>query len=154
MTEARFQFWRKWLTWANVMTIGVGLLVAFAGNSIFFAAHNAYTEQVFFPDSGFSPEVLPLKNWLFGIIGGTIVGFHLLMVMISEHAFRQREQWAWQAMCLGMLSWFCIDSGISWYYGAIHNVVMINLVALVLIGVPLVATRAVFGGGDVGAEEG
>jgi hypothetical protein len=44
MTEARFQFWRKWLTWANVMTIGVGLLVTFADNSIFFATHNAYTE--------------------------------------------------------------------------------------------------------------
>lgn len=36
MTDERFQFWRKWLTGANVMTIGVGLLVAFAGNSLFF----------------------------------------------------------------------------------------------------------------------
>jgi hypothetical protein len=154
MTEARFQFWRKWLTWANVLTIGVGLLVAFAGNSIFFSAHNAFTQQVFFPDSGFSPEVLQLKNWLFGIIGGTIVGFHVLMVMISEHAFRRRERWAWQAMMWGMISWFCIDSGISWYYGAVHNIVLINLPALVLIGVPLVVTRRVFWGGDAGAGEG
>jgi hypothetical protein len=46
MTEARFQFWRKWLPWANVITIGMGLLVAFAGNAIFFVTHNAYSEQV------------------------------------------------------------------------------------------------------------
>lgn len=147
MNSSRFHFWQKWLTWANVMTIGVGLLVAFAGNSLFFDLHNAGTKRVFFPDTGFSPETIQLKNWLFGIIGGTIVGFHLLMVFISENAFKKRERWAYQAMWVGMLSWFLIDSGISLYYGAVHNLVMINLVALVLIGVPLVMTRGAFGRG-------
>lgn len=84
---------------------------------------------------------MALKNWLFGIIGGTIVGFHVLMVFISENAFKRRETWAWWAMVAGMTGWFVIDSGISLYYGAIHNVVLINLVALILIGVPLVMTR-------------
>ena len=147
MTEARFKSWRKWLTLANVMTIGIVLLVAFAGDSIFFTAHNAATEQVFFPNGGFSPEVIRFKSWLFGIIGGTIVGFHVLMVLISEYAYRRRERWAWWAMSLGMASWFCIDSGLSWYYGAIHNILLINLVALVLIGLPLVVTRSVFWAG-------
>ncbi|MEM9928516.1 MAG: hypothetical protein AAF840_01730 [Bacteroidota bacterium] len=144
MNDARFQFWRKWLTAANALTIGVGLLVAFAGNSLFFAAHNAGTEQVFFPEDGFSAEALQLKNWLFGIIGGTIVGFHLLMVAISENAFRQRERWAYLAMWGGMLSWFVIDSGLSYYYGAVHNILLINVVALILICTPLVFTRRVF----------
>jgi hypothetical protein len=144
---SHFSFWQKWLTWANVMTIGVGLLVAFAGNSLFFDLHNAGTERVFFPDSGFNPEIIQLKNWLFGIIGGTIVGFHTLMVFISENAFKKRERWAYQAMWVGMLSWFLIDGGISLYYGAVHNVVLINLVALVLIGLPLVMTWGAFGRG-------
>jgi len=140
MNAPNFHFWQKWLTWANVMTIGVGILVAFAGNSIFFDLHNAGTEGVFFPETGFNPEIIQLKNWLFGIIGGTIVGFHVLMAFISENAFKRRERWAYQAMWAGMLSWFLIDSGISLYSGAVHNVVMINLVALVLIGLPLVIT--------------
>ena len=99
---------------------------------------------MFFNSNEFHPEVLKLKNWLFGIIGGTIVGFHILMIMISENAFKNKEPWAYKAMWMGMLSWFCIDSGISIYYGAIHNVVMINLVALFLIGLPLVMTRKEF----------
>jgi len=147
MTEARFQFWRKWLTLSNVLTIGVGLLVTFAGNSFFFDVHNAGTERVFFPSGGFTSEAMQLKNWLFGIIGGTIVGFHALMVMISENAFRRRERWAWWTMCAGMVSWFCIDSGLSWHYGATHNILLINLLALVLIGVPLVMTMRVFWAG-------
>jgi len=122
------------------MTIVVGLLVAFAGNSLFFELHNAGTERVFFPEDGFNSQILQLKNWLFGIIGGTIVGFHVLMVFISENAFKQRQLWAYKAMWAGLLSWFVIDSGLSFYYGALHNIVIINLVALILIGLPLVMT--------------
>ena len=144
MKESQFRFWQKWLTYANVMTIVVGLLVAFAGNSVVFALHNDYTKDVFFNANNFEPDVILLKNWLFGIIGGTIVGFHILMIMISEHAFKKKELWAYTAMWYGLLSWFCIDSAISIYYGAIHNVVLINLVALLFIGLPLIMTRPAF----------
>ena len=144
MKEETFIFWQKWLTWANALTILIGLLVAFAGNSIFFHLHNEYTIEVFFDGRIFTPEVLALKNWLFGIIGGTIVGFHVLMIALSENAFKQKESWAYWAMWAGLLSWFLIDSSISWYYGAIHNIVLINLVALVLIALPLVMTRRAF----------
>jgi len=139
-----FNFWQKWLTYANVMTIGVGLLVAFAGNSFVFELHNKYTKEVFIEGNEFEPNILELKNWLFGIIGGTIVGFHILMIMISENSFKKKEKWAYKAMWFGLLSWFFIDSGISIYYGAIYNVILINLVALILIGLPLIMTRKEF----------
>ncbi len=144
MDNSKFMFWQKWLTYANVLTIGVGLLVAFRGNSIFFEMHNNFTVEVFFGGSPIAGETLLFKNWLFGIIGGTIVGFHVLMIMISENAFKHKERWAYKALWYGLLSWFVIDSGISIYYGAIHNVVMINLVALSLIGLPLVMTSKEF----------
>ncbi|MFZ1806309.1 MAG: hypothetical protein WAU36_03750 [Cyclobacteriaceae bacterium] len=144
MNDQQFIFWQKWLTYANVMTIGVGLLAAFAGNSIFFELHNDYTKEVFLNSNEFSPDVLRLKNWLFGIIGATIVGFHILMIMISENSFKKKEPWAYKALWFGLISWFCIDSGISVYYGAIHNVIIINIVALLLIGLPLIMTRKEF----------
>jgi uncharacterized BrkB/YihY/UPF0761 family membrane protein len=144
MTDSKFNFWQKWLTWANVMTVMVGLIAAFAGNSIFFEAYNSFTEEVFFQGNKMEGDLLDLKNWLFGIIGGTIVGYHILMIMISENAFKKKERWAYNALWFALLSWFLIDRGISCYYGAIHNVIMINLVALVLIGLPLVMTRKAF----------
>lgn len=144
MDDHRFRFWQKWLTYANGFTVFVGILVAFAGNSLAFELHNAYTKKVFFEAAEFAPDVLRLKNWLFGIIGGTIVGFHVLMIMISENSFKRKEPWAFRAMVYGLLSWFVVDSSISIYYGAIHNVVLINVVALLLIGLPLAMTRKEF----------
>ena len=144
MTNQQFNFWQKWLTYANIMTVIVGLLVAFAGNSFVFDIHNTYTKAVFFDGQAFPKELLYFKNWLFGIIGGTIVGFHILIIFISENAFKKREKWAYQAMWFGLLSWFFIDSSLSIFYGAIHNVILINIVALVLIGIPLVMTRKAF----------
>ncbi|TMM58071.1 hypothetical protein FEE95_01195 [Maribacter algarum] len=144
MTDAKFNFWQKWLTWANVMTVLVGLLVAFAGNSIFFDAYNSFTNELFFQGNEMQGELLNFKNWLFGIIGGTIVGFHVLMIMISENAFKKKESWANKTLWLGLLSWFIVDSSITIYYGALHNMVMINSVALVLIGLPLIMTRKAF----------
>ena len=47
-------------------------------------------------------------------------------------------------MWYGLLSWFIIDSGISIYYDAVHNVILINMVALILIGIPLIMTRKEF----------
>lgn len=144
MEQSRFLFWQRWLIIANVITMGVGLLVAFAPESILLSLHNQATERVFFEGNALSPEVLRLKQWLFGIIGGTIVGFHVLMLYIVIYPFRRREYWAFQALWLSLLSWFLIDSGLSWYYGAVHNIVLINLVALILIGIPLLATSRAF----------
>jgi hypothetical protein len=144
MNDKSFYFWQQWLVYANIMALLVGLLCAFAGNSFFFSLHNYYTEEVFFEGQPMTGNLLYFKNWLFGIIGGTIVGFHLLMLFIIKNAYRKKEKWAYQALWTGLLSWFFIDSGISLYYGAIHNIIIINLAALTLIAIPLIATRQEF----------
>ncbi len=144
MREERFHFWIKGVTYANIFAILIGLLVAFAGNSIVFALHNHYTGEVFFDGQTIPPNILNLKNWLFGIIGGTIVGFHLLMVFISEYALKKKEKWAYVAMWAGLLSWFLIDTSLSIIYGAEHNVLLINLPALIMIGIPLFMCRKAF----------
>lgn len=35
MADRKFSFWQKWLTRANVLTLTLGLLVAFARDSFF-----------------------------------------------------------------------------------------------------------------------
>lgn len=142
--EKSFLFWQQCLFWANIMFIIMGLLVAFAGNSILFDMHNAGTSKEFLAGEAIEGDILRLKNWLFGIIGATLAGFHLLMVYIIKYAFKQKEKWAWNCMAFATLLWFTVDSGISIYYGAAYNVYLINLVALVFIGIPLIMTWKVF----------
>ena len=57
-----FNFWQKWLTYANIMTIIVGLLTAFAGNAFIFDMHNEGTRNVFFNGEPLTEDVLFLKN--------------------------------------------------------------------------------------------
>lgn len=143
MKESNFSFWQKWLTYANVLTVLVGMSVAFLGDSLIWELHNDGSKEVFFSGE-FPMEVVPFKKWLFGIIGGTIVGFHVLCIFISENAFKKKEPWAYWALWIGLLSWFAIDTGISLFYGAMHNVYLVNLVALFLIGLPLLMTAKAF----------
>ena len=144
MTARQFNFWRKWLTLSNIMAVIAGLIVAFAGNSLLLEIHNDMTKESIFGGQDYSPEVMQLKNWLFGIIGGTIVGFHLLMIFISENAFKRKERWGYFAMWIAMTSWFLIDSSLSIYFGALHNVLLINIGSYVLIIIPLIVNRKEF----------
>ena len=140
----RFNFWQKWLTNVNILSVLLGLIVAFWSDSFIFDAYNNYTKEVFLFTNDFDPSILKLKNWLFGIIGGMVVGFHVLVIMISENSVKHKEPWAYKAIWYGLLSWFFIDSAISFYYGAIHNIILINLFTLILIGLPLIMTREDF----------
>jgi len=141
--EKQFNFWQKWLTWANVVAVIIGGFCAFAGDSFVFDLHNELTQKNVLKNA-FTPETLVLKKWLFGIIGGTIVGFHILMIYISEYAFKSKQKWAYSALWFGLISWFAIDSSVSLYFNAWHNVVIINLVALIGIGLPLIFTFKYF----------
>ena len=58
MDDKTFNSWQKWLTYVNVLTIRVGILLAFAGNSIVFEIHNNYTKEVFFNGNEFASDVL------------------------------------------------------------------------------------------------
>lgn len=144
MTVTKFNFWQKWLTFASCFMLLIGLLVAFLGNSFIFEAHNSYTQELFFNGEIIEGDMMKLKNWLFGIIGASIVGFASLLILISENSFKNKEAWAYKAIWIGILSWFLIDSGISIYYKAFYNVVIINIPALVMVGLPLIMTRKEF----------
>lgn len=138
--RASFIFWKNWLLAINILTVLIGVSIAFWGNSMLFELHNQGTRTLFFNGSDFPPNILMLKNWLFGIIGATIAGFHILIVFIVHFAFAQKQKWARNAIALAMVTWFTIDSGISLYVGAYFNVYLINIPSFFLITLPLVFT--------------
>lgn len=63
---------------------------------------------------------------------------------------RKRRTWPREhemslpALLWPMLLWFCVDSTVSALHGAYFNIYLINLVPLVVFGVPLMATRSMF----------
>lgn len=140
-SEKYFKLWSNVLLWVNYLMLLVGLFVAFAGNSLVFVWHNEGTFELFNQGIEFLGQMLAFKNWLFGIIGATMVGFNVLAVFIIRFALTKKEIWAWNALFNGIMIWFMIDSGISYYYGAYFNIYLVNLPALLAFLVPLYFIR-------------
>jgi uncharacterized membrane protein len=86
-----------------------------------------------------------MRGFLMGPLGGTIAGSYLIQTFIVAVPFQRREAWAWHAILWPMLLWFCVDSAVSALHGAYFNIVQINLMPLVVFGIPLIATRSMLG---------
>jgi hypothetical protein len=140
-SENRFKLWSDVLLWVNYWMLLMGLLVAFAGNSWVFDYHNQGIFEVFNQGKQLSGQVLEMKNWLFGIIGATMIGFNVLAIFIIRFALLKKEIWAWNALFYGIIVWFVVDSAISIYYSAYFNIYWINLPALLIFLVPLYFIR-------------
>lgn len=144
MTNKRFRFWYLFLFWANILTLMMGLLIAFAGNAFLFDFHNSGTEHAFNDGIALAGDTLRLKNWLFGIIGATMAGFNILAAFILKFAFKEGRIWAWNALFVSISVWFIIDSAVSLYCGAVYNVYAVNVPALLSFYIPLAFSRSYF----------
>lgn len=138
----RYNFCINFLIAANIISMLVGFMMAFAPEIIFLKPHNNNTLSIFFNGiEALYQQYLPLKNWLFAIIGASIIGFNLLAICIIHIPLRRKEKWAYYALWIAWLGWFLIDSCWSIFYGANYNVWLINLPALVMISIPLILLR-------------
>ena len=138
-----FAFWQRWLFVASVAFAIFGLLVAFLPFGLPFALRNEAIAATFFGGS-WTSEAAAYHAFSAGPLGGTIAGFYVLQAFIAAIPFRRRERWAWQAVLWGTLVWFTVDSAVSLWHGAAFNVYMVNLVPVLIFGLPLGATWPAF----------
>jgi hypothetical protein len=143
MKSKHFNFWYRWLLCASILNMTAGLIIAFLPDSFLFSDHTEALADTFF-DGELSEGAGDMRNFFFGIIGGTITGYFLLQTLIVWIPFYRRERWAWHAVFWAILTWFVIDSTLSIFHGAFFNVWMINIWALLLTIIPLVMTYGDF----------
>jgi len=135
----KFEFWYCWLLLSSMLFACIGVYIALFPDGIALSPWNNEMARHFF--DGDAPEdAAKLKSFLFGPLGGTILGFYFLQIYIIWNAFRQKKRWAWWAILAGTLSWFAIDNLQSIKHGAWFNVLLINFPAIVVVGLPLVMT--------------
>lgn len=139
-----FNFWRLWLFYGSIFFSAFGVVVATLGDSFLFALWSSRAAAHFFEADAFSEPVNEFRLFLFGPIGGTIAGSYVLQAFVAHIPFRRKERWAWNASVFALLAWFVTDSTVSALHGAYFNIYLINIVALVGIGLPLLMTRKEF----------
>lgn len=143
MSDRAFRFWQRWLLGASVFFCAFGVLVALWPDAPFLAPWNAAVASVFY--GGTEPtEAAAFRAFVMAPLGATVAGSYLLQTFVVAIPFARRERWAWAASVGALLLWFGVDAALSLAHGAAFNVWMINLLPLLVFGVPLLATRRAF----------
>lgn len=139
-----FAFWIRWLVTVGWVLIVFGLALAvFNQTGLFDLAFNQRIDPAFWP-TGTAPDAIqPFQAWVYGVLGATVSGWGVFVLMLARHPLKDRQRWAWTCLAAGFTLWFVVDSSISAYFGVFFNVVFNSLLAF-LVYLPLVATRREF----------
>ena len=120
---------------------GVGVAVAFAGTGPMFATWRTAAADSFYGTQTLPPELAELVGLTLGILGGSIAGKWVAAWAIARRYVQTGAPWMWRALVAGLLAWFAVDSGFSLGLDASFNVAMINVLPLVVFGIPLWLAR-------------
>ena len=142
---SRFAFWQKWLLAVSVYLIAFGIVLAlFPQSRLMNLAFNNQINPAFWAaPSDMGPGTVRFQAWIYGVLGATVAGWGVLLAFISHFPFKAKERWAWNAIAAGIGLWFIIDSPLSACYGVSLNL-LFNTALLLLIAIPLAATRKAF----------
>ena len=143
MTQAAPGLFDRWLTAASVIFCLQALMWAAIGSFDPFGIWDGLLADAFY-DGVLPPEVVRFRRFVLGPFGATTAGYFFLVFMIARHPFRAREAWAFRAISGAVGLWFCVDTTVSLLHGALFNVLLVNIPALVLLATPLIALRAEF----------
>jgi hypothetical protein len=124
----------------SLMIVLLGLFIALLNGTSLFKPFGDQFDQAFWPSGGMTDQDRQFQQWVYGVVGATMVGWGLFMFLILKNAFPKREKWAWNGILFGVFAWYVIDTGISGYHGVGANV-LLNTAILLLVLIPLMATR-------------
>ncbi len=143
-TFGSFDFWRRWLVIVALALVGFGLFIAlFNQSGVFDTLFNNQIDDVFW-SSGLDAESSDFQQWVYGVLGATLAGWGAMIVFIAVGPFSRREAWAWLSLATGIGLWFVLDMAISLAQGVYFNAFAVNIPLLILVGLPLIATRREF----------
>lgn len=136
--DARFRFWTWWLAVIAAAALLFGLSVVLFPDAMARLFGGLYLSD---PDGiqGFGPEAAAFIKFVAAVMGAVIAGWAVALLCLLAFRFRPGNPDAWWLITLSVLAWFVPDTAFSLRSGFWQNAVL-NLVALVLFAVPLVAT--------------
>jgi hypothetical protein len=137
-----FEFFRIWLVVVGAGLAVGGAVLALLGGGPLSAVLDRLIDPAFWrsaPDS----TVRRYQAWSYGVLGGVMAGWGLLIAILAANAFAARQSWVWWSLALGTGLWFVLDTGQSLRYRVFANA-LANAVVLVAVAIPLAFTFGEF----------
>jgi hypothetical protein len=139
--DVTFETRLRWLSAMCWFFAGLGLALALLGRTGVFGMWTTAAATALFGQPELPPVVERFAAATDAILGGSIAGKWLAAGWIVRVPLARRQQWAADALLLGLVGWFAIDSAVSLRVGAHFNVWMINLFPLAAVGGLLASVR-------------
>jgi hypothetical protein len=83
------------------------------------------------------------QQFVYGVLGGTMAGWGILIAFVTRYPFRNKEKWAWNSMVASILVWFVLDTYSSIYFKVYLNAIS-NTALLILVALPIIFSRKNF----------
>jgi hypothetical protein len=125
----------RWLYAVSLAIMLIGIAREFL-SLIFYFAPGRF--QVLYP-----ADVNAYAMFAYGVLGAVMQGWGVSMFMIVRGPFCRCESGGRALLAAPMLIWFLADTGFSLYTGFWQNGIL-NAVLLLLLAIPLAATRRYF----------
>lgn len=134
------KLWIRWMVMVAGLMVAMGVTMAVLGGTSAMGVLNDRIDPAFWGDASVTGPAADYRAWIFAVLGGTMAGWSVAMTLLIRHGIAQGLRWAWNAVALGLLVWFPLDTGYSLGHGVWINAVG-NTVILLAMAIPLAITR-------------
>lgn len=87
------------------------------------------------------PDAVRYLGLAHAVLGAVMVGWGLLLASVAHRFVARGSRWGWRVITLSLVTWAVPDTAYSLASGHVPNAIL-NLVFLVVLGVPLAKLRA------------
>jgi hypothetical protein len=95
--------------------------------------------------------IAPFKVYVYGVLGGSLIGFAASVFAIARFGIARREKWAWWAVLASSILWYALDTGGSLKAGVLMNAAGNSIfLAIILAALGISARACLSKGRDAG----
>jgi hypothetical protein len=137
-----FEFFRIWLVVLGAGIVLGGAAISLLGGTRVFAGMNRMIDPVFW-QNGPDAASRRYQAWVYGVLGGAMAGWGLMITLLVSQAYDTRQAWVWWTLALSTALWFVLDTGQSLRYRVYTNAA-VNTALLLALAIPLAFTFGEF----------
>jgi hypothetical protein len=93
-------------------------------------------------------EIAPFKVYVYGVLGGSLIGFAASVFAIARFGIARREKWAWWAVLASSVLWYALDTGGSLRAGVLMNAAGNTIFLAIILAALGISARACLSKGD------
>ncbi len=133
--------WIRWMEVVAGLMVAMGVAMAVLGGTSAMGVLNDRLDPAFWGDATVTGPAADYRAWLFAVLGGTMAGWSTAMILLIRNGIANGIRWAWNAVALGLIVWYPLDTGYSLGHHVWINAIG-NTVILLAMAIPLVKTRS------------